>query len=246
MVELRHSTQSHARHPRRAVRVAAGLFGRVAIWAAFGVLLTLGVSVLVAWNADYQQPPDAIELATPEKNRTDSILVWRTFGTERIRTAFPSIPTTSQQIGPTMFDWSLSRTTLRRPVYEEGAAGWPLRALTWHFGPQQAKKEKAGGYIAIGSLASLPVEGWTNNRYPIAVKHDVIPYLPWWPGLLVNSAFWAILAFTIHRVFLFVRRARRRRRGRCPRCAYPVIGLGGNACPECGFGVADRRGRAAG
>lgn len=54
-------------------------------------------------------------------------------------------------------------------------------------------------------------------------------YLPWWLLLGVAAApgLWML-----HRSV--IRPARRRARGRCPRCAYDLAGLTPGPCPECG------------
>jgi hypothetical protein len=59
-----------------------------------------------------------------------------------------------------------------------------------------------------------------------------IPWLPLWPGFLVDTAFWGGAAFIVCSVPGFVRRGVRRRRGRCVRCGYELKGLA--VCPECG------------
>ena len=58
---------------------------------------------------------------------------------------------------------------------------------------------------------------------------------PLWPGFLVNTLFYALLLWLIFFAPFAVRRALRRRRGACEKCAYP-IGTS-PVCTECGTAV---------
>lgn len=73
-----------------------------------------------------------------------------------------------------------------------------------------------------------------------------LPLLPLWPGFLLNTFFYALLLFGAWRLPGMLRRAVRRRRGRCAGCGYSRDGLdAGTACPECGAGVAIGNGQLA-
>ena len=62
-----------------------------------------------------------------------------------------------------------------------------------------------------------------------------LPLLPIWPGFAINTAVYALLLFIGWRAPGVIRRAVRRRRGRCVACGYDRGGLdAGAACPECG------------
>jgi hypothetical protein len=66
-----------------------------------------------------------------------------------------------------------------------------------------------------------------------------LPLRPIWPGLLINTAFYAILWLLPLGGLRAARRAWRRHRGRCPACAYHLVGLtpapdSRVTCPECG------------
>lgn len=77
----------------------------------------------------------------------------------------------------------------------------------------------------------MPIEFEPTNRF-------ALPLLPLWPGFAINTAFYALLLFIAWRTPGLIRRAVRRRRGRCVRCGYDRSGLdAGEACPECGTGV---------
>jgi hypothetical protein len=65
-------------------------------------------------------------------------------------------------------------------------------------------------------------------------QRTVLPYLPYWPGLLTNTLFYALLFAALHQLTAYARRARRRRRNRCAACGYDLSGLDATPCPECG------------
>jgi hypothetical protein len=100
--------------------------------------------------------------------------------------------------------------------------GFPFRCLysvEW--------RKDTGGSFPSSHVAS---HGLLHNRR----WSDPLPSLPAWPGLLANTAIYAAPWYAL---FLIptLRRARRRRRGLCPRCAYDLKGLTSSApCPECG------------
>ena len=62
-----------------------------------------------------------------------------------------------------------------------------------------------------------------------------LPNTPLWPGLVLNTLFYAALAWGVWQLPLALRRRRRRARGQCVRCGYALAGLPtGSPCPECG------------
>lgn len=60
-----------------------------------------------------------------------------------------------------------------------------------------------------------------------------LPLIPCWPGFLVNTAIFGALA-AAWPAFKESRLCRRRRRGECTACAYPISD-DHHACPECGL-----------
>ncbi len=63
-----------------------------------------------------------------------------------------------------------------------------------------------------------------------------LPILPIWPGLFLNTLFYAAIWFAFFTGLAAVRTGRRLRRGLCPVCRYDLRGLPERACPECGWG----------
>ncbi len=102
------------------------------------------------------------------------------------------------------------------------AIGWPYRALAadacmFYF-------RRNGGKLQAGPWQ--PTSGVRLLGTAI-----VLPTRPLWRGLLVDTAFHAIVAYVLLFVPGDVRRWLRRRRGLCVKCAYPVSG---GTCSECG------------
>jgi hypothetical protein len=98
------------------------------------------------------------------------------------------------------------------------AQGWPARSFHW----SANLKEKPAGHVLVKGRSFIHTLG----------------YQPYWPGLLINTAFFgsilALLWFS-RRWPGMVRRTIRRRRGLCVRCAYDLRGSSvGGTCPECG------------
>ncbi len=132
-------------------------------------------------------------------------------------------------------DWSGLGTA--RAAYESGAVdeeyrvvdmrGWPMLTL-WSEG-ELVRTRVAGVlkqklHVRGGLVTSLGVKGH--------FLRNVLPLRPLWPGFAVNTLFYAgILWLAIPGPFA-LRRLIRRRRGLCPKCAYP---MGESAvCSECG------------
>ncbi len=109
----------------------------------------------------------------------------------------------------------------------EHATGWPL--LSGWYGlsnlyPGPVLLE--GGIPIYGIPSSPPTRAWTIRALPLH---------PIWRGIIVNSLFYAAFWTSLFVGIGAIRRALRRRAGRCTRCAYDLSGLrSGTLCPECG------------
>jgi hypothetical protein len=110
------------------------------------------------------------------------------------------------------------------------ARGWPLPAL-WSAVEVDIA---AGGYRTLAGIRvtdSWPGFGarpWKRDP-PVT-----LPTRPRWPGFLLDSTLFAAAWWLLGAIPRRVRGALRRRRGRCPRCAYDLRGLLTPTCPECG------------
>jgi hypothetical protein len=107
-------------------------------------------------------------------------------------------------------------------------AGLPLPSLKW----------------PVSKLHHEYVRGrsaWTAGiRLDHLASWKALPVDPIWPGLIVNSVFYAALALALWHVPRAIWRERRQEArqslGQCVACGYAQAGLPpGSACPECGI-----------
>jgi len=77
-----------------------------------------------------------------------------------------------------------------------------------------------------------PLRGWDVT---IGDYKYTFPIAPLWPGFAINTLFYAAVCWLLLSAPFALRRRLRRRRGRCPACAYPV-GTS-DVCTECGQSV---------
>jgi hypothetical protein len=104
--------------------------------------------------------------------------------------------------------------------------------------PDQPQVSLAGGVeLWRGTPVNLGLP-FLSPTYHDPLDRFALPLLPLWPGFLINTFFYAILTFALIRGPRVLRRALRRRGGRCVGCGYDRAGLDPlAACPECGAGV---------
>ena len=115
-------------------------------------------------------------------------------------------------------------------------SGWPLRAL-------QAEKwlsEENVQYTRFESRFAIAIVPVTYSWKGRMIKDDrLLAYLPVWPNFAINTVFYAIVLWLLIPGPFALRRLIRRRRGLCPKCAYP---MGESAvCTECGQTAPNRQ-----
>ena len=109
------------------------------------------------------------------------------------------------------------------------AFGWPWPALCYRiFILPSNELAVANGFF----LASpTPSDVWAG--------HSAVPLRPTWPGIVVNTLFYAAALWLLIRGPFALRHLIRRRRGLCPACGYPI---GESAvCSECGKALPGRK-----
>ncbi len=121
------------------------------------------------------------------------------------------------------------------------ARGWPCLALwggikiphrnlsLWDDGEPVTLLERRHGIIMLQE--SDPKGGRRFYRW--------LPLVPMWPGFVINTLFYAAILWMLFCMPGSVRRAIRRRRGRCPACAYPMSDS--PVCTECGAAIGANR-----
>ena len=107
--------------------------------------------------------------------------------------------------------------------------GWPFHAFS-------------RADVSNGAFDLEPVRGWRGGIRVPGLREDArrmlfgprrrIPLVPLWPGFAIDTLFYAGVSWPLLFGPFALRRAVRRRRGRCPYCGYDLAGLAG--CPECG------------
>jgi hypothetical protein len=119
------------------------------------------------------------------------------------------------------------------------ASGWPLFAL-------MTSKSVVLEPASDGSIAhlrscrwGLPLDEFWLDRSKRSGRWTVLPLRPMWHGAVGNTLLYAAILWLPFWGAPALRRAVRRRRGLCPRCAYPVGD--GERCSECGTPVPARR-----
>lgn len=96
--------------------------------------------------------------------------------------------------------------------------GWPFVSLT---GVSISRGGPTGVTMSMSGM--------------VQVGGALIVARPYWPGLLANVVVYFVPAYALIYLGLYIRNARRVRRGLCRECAYDLRGLDGAAsCPECG------------
>lgn len=104
--------------------------------------------------------------------------------------------------------------------------GWPCRALCSRHALAFFDDTTRTPYSHTALLQlTLP---WDKT------KMLFLPFVPLWPGFLINTLLHAALILTIRHGLLSARSTLRRRHHRCPTCNYNCRNLHSPTCPECG------------
>lgn len=121
--------------------------------------------------------------------------------------------------------WTDSETAYTHGVI---ATGWPLRALKYErYGAfVDSKVQEVYGEFRI-DLGREKISG--------RMTYILLPLIPVWPGFIFN-----VILYSTPWIFIFggyssTKRVIRRRRGKCPKCAYDLRGDFESGCSECGW-----------
>lgn len=119
--------------------------------------------------------------------------------------------------------------------YVSIGAGWPARSMRWDIYDDMAHIAGSTDYWPWQShgiiISGIDPPGWLIRQDEWRFQRR-LPIRPIWPGFLINTLFYAALLWLLFCGPGKVRRFVRIRRGRCPKCGYPI----GQSpmCTECG------------
>lgn len=113
------------------------------------------------------------------------------------------------------------------PLYWELHAGWPTMSLEG-----TSKMTETGVHYPF--LLYLPEWLWER------VEYFVVPLRPQWPGFAINTLLYGGVPWLLLCGPFELRRYRRRKRGLCVHCAYPIGES--DVCTECGRAIPMRKG----
>jgi len=155
------------------------------------------------------------------------VIVWTVYRFGAAQTGFELPETSIEWLGkvtaPALKPWSMRR--ILGPEFaqngwlsfEDMGCGWPRIAMahTWLDNTPTGVHQMFPDSIEVGRW-NLP------NRVV-------------WSGFVVDTAFCAVIWFTLPWSFIQTRRAVRKRRGRCVNCGYDLRGTSSGGCAECGW-----------
>jgi hypothetical protein len=117
--------------------------------------------------------------------------------------------------------------------------GWPCASLheeQFHYPAGRGQGQPQARTVHTGSLEMPAFAGLLPKA-----RGYFVPSRPIWPGFAVNTIFYAAILWVLFAAPRRVGRRRRRRRGLCPNCAYPIGDS--RVCTECGAPLPGRSGR---
>ncbi|MCA9281529.1 MAG: hypothetical protein H6812_12575 [Phycisphaeraceae bacterium] len=120
-------------------------------------------------------------------------------------------------------------------------AGFPMRSFG---GIHYWSNERRRGWRRHGVLwLNTPEWMWWYHMNAASIDLDSafygtrfsLPYRPRFPGLIVNTLFYAALWFGLTTGWRAMKHRWRMHRGRCPKCKYDLARDFSTGCPECGW-----------
>lgn len=204
---------------------------RIALAAAASLVVGLAVSVASAWactlwsRATYVNPTGTTPSSTPTP--------WP----GRVPSGWPAMarrPSLGRGPGLRVEHFSQAELVTDRSWRQDRfRAGLPYLCLEC---TQQT--ERVGTAYTITNSGALKLVPRFSGAVVLPGQkvriYGLLPARPIWGGLLANSALYGVVLLAAAVAPGRVRRALRRRSGRCAACGYSHAGLGGTPCPECG------------
>ena len=194
-----------------AVVNVTAAWGYVLLHEPLCVAAQWGGSTKKAWPAPEYLPPDARELDCVEGGYTNAWITHRN-ASRGPQTTFYRVPRDPHS------DDAFDFVSMTIEEY-----GWPKRALRLVHVCIPGNRDIGGLYEAF----------MTSPRLPSWLRLRCYPFGPLWPGLLLNTLFYAATSALLWFLPGGVKRWHRRRHHLCIHCAYPVADPA-KPCSECG------------
>jgi len=223
---------------------------RPALCLALGLSSTVGVALAGFLLIGFPAPgpgemvdiphnlPDSLLLLSEFEAAGGTMLVSTTASTVTQLGGGPAVPMGT--IEDRLPSWCRARVLRLEPdvpwLLRSESRGWPCRAL-W---AEEGFEPSTRSYVYRGGRAvTLP---WRRINEATALRGRIfvplLPLAPIWGGFLLDTAVYTALWSGLILGVPTIRRVRRRRHGRCPRCAYDLKHEFTRGCPECGWGRA--------
>lgn len=221
------------------------MMSRVRIILLF-LLLGVVANVAVAWGISISWPQ--VSWVGQGRMSIDGEREWMALRSERLgHVRIVSLVWESDRGGstdgrdppqPLLEPWSLDPSVNelgpRDVSWQEAASGWPLLAMWWrHTTPNSVPDHVAGEAPPV--LPGDTLERAFVLDWQWLPRQLVLPLGLVVPNFFINTAIYAWMLWVFLCGPFVIRRARRRRRGLCAACAYPVGQS--HVCTECGAAV---------
>jgi len=232
---------------------------RILIYLTLGAATTLGVAWGLTWLIDLSDTSGATTqprgIVLEKTNQSWIGLAQRRFGSSlfvsyRNR---PLPPLTVDSVEPTGWEpkdivpqWTgfhleppaLGSTGCDLAVQMGDCRGWPFLAL---WSGETLNHRTNGTWVISDAPSGIDIGLSPSNMIYGHTAPRPIPLRPILPGFIINTLFYAAIWFAILFAPGMIRRALRRRRGRCVKCGYDLRGEINNGCPECGWNRSEPR-----
>ena len=186
---------------------------------AICLLLGAVLNVAVAWGAATWSGPSSID---PDEARFVAERVWNRYAPEG------SPPFHEYHV---VTRWGMTGAVVSSGVnfsVLEVRVGSPIRSFQYHMYLHEGN-EVVNGWVVPSKF--VPVSRWWQRTL-------ILPYEPIWPGLVINTLFYAAILWLLIPGPFALRRFLRVRRGLCTACAYPMGES--SVCTECGVTLRKR------